>query len=252
MTSVPRTLGGHTIPVGVELNELHAHEFGPRVVGERHPVAGALPGIGGHFPGLAQSPRGEDDRPGAEEDELAGRTPVRERAGHPASHHDQPEDRTLHEDVGAFVNGVVLERPDHLQPRPVADMRQPAVGVSPERTLVHASVFRPIEEGAPGLELSHPIRSLRGVRPGHSPVAQPFPASHRVAEMDLPIVFRAVVAECGRHPALGHDGVRLAEQRLADESHGCAGLDGRDRRAEPGAAGSDHEDIMLVAFWNLH
>ena len=66
--------------------------------------------------------------------------------------------------------------------------------------------------------------------------------------MDLPIVFGTVVAERGRHPALGHHRVRLSEQRLADESHGCAGLDGRDRRAEPGASGSDHEDVMLVAF----
>ena len=147
---------------------------------------------------------------------------------------------------------MILKGPDHLQPRPVADVCQPPVGVSPERTLVHASVLRPIEEGAPGLEFSHAIRRLPGVRPGHAPIAQPFPAPHGVAEMDLPIVFGAVVAERGGHPAFGHDRVCLAEQRLADESHGCAGLDGRDRRAEPCASGSDHEDVMLVAFWNLH
>ena len=50
----------------------------------------------------------------------------------------------------------------------------------------------------------------------------------------------------GGDAALGHDGVRLAEQRLADDGGAHARLAGRDRGAQAGAAGADDEDVVVV------
>ena len=46
--------------------------------------------------------------------------------------------------------------------------------------------------------------------------------------------------------ALGHDGVGLAEQRLADEPDRRAARRRLDRRAQPGPAGADDEDVVRV------
>ena len=64
-------------------------------------------------------------------------------------------------------DGPVLERPDHLQPGPVADVGQPRVGVAAERPLEDPPVPRPVEDGAPQLELADPIGRLhaRGAGP---------------------------------------------------------------------------------------
>ena len=79
---------------------------------------------------------------------------------------------------------------------------------------------------------------------GHPRVVQELAADHRVAEVDLPRVRRGDVAERRRDPALGHHGVGLAEQRLADEADVGAGILGRDRRAQAGSAGTDDEDVV--------
>ncbi len=44
--------------------------------------------------------------------------------------------------------------------------------------------------------------------------------------------------------ALGHHGVGLAQQRLADEADVGAGILGRDRGAQPGPTGTDDEDVV--------
>src|SRR5262249_51121286 len=70
-------------------------------------------------------------------------------------------------------------------------------------------------------------------------------AAHGVAEVDLPVVAGVDVAHRGGHAALGHDGVRLAEQRLGD--HACRELlrAALDRGAQAGAAGADDEHVVI-------
>jgi hypothetical protein len=47
--------------------------------------------------------------------------------------------------------------------------------------------------------------------------------------------------------ALRHDGVRLAEEGLADRGRPDPLAVGFDRRAQPGAARADDDDVVLVA-----
>jgi hypothetical protein len=55
------------------------------------------------------------------------------------------------------------------------------------------------------------------VQLGHPEVVQELAAAHGVAEVHHPVVARVHVAHGGGRAALGHDRVRLAEQRLRDD-----------------------------------
>ena len=70
--------------------------------------------------------------------------------------------------------------------------------------------------------------------------------------MDLPVVAVVHVRERRRDAPFGHDGVRLAEKRLADQPDGDAGRGGFDRGAQTRAAGADHEDLVLVRLVLRH
>ena len=88
-------------------------------------------------------------------------------------------------------DGAVLERPDHLEPGPVADVGEPRVRVPAERPLEDPAVARPVEDRAPPLELAHPVRRLLRVELGHPRVVEELAADHRVAEVGLPGVLGA-------------------------------------------------------------
>jgi hypothetical protein len=53
-----------------------------------------------------------------------------------------------------------------------------------------------------------------GVQLGHAPVVQVLAAAHRVGEVHRQLSRSSTLRHRRRHAALGHDGVRLAEQRL--------------------------------------
>src|SRR5687767_7654553 len=134
------------------------------------------------------------------------------------------------------MDPVLLERPDHLETRAIPNMSETRVLVTAEVALEDAAVLRAIEEGAPGLELVHAVGRFHRVELRHAPLVQVAAALHRVAEVDLPVVLRLDVAERRRDAAFGHDGVRLAEQRLADQADADTHRARFDRRAETGAA----------------
>ena len=175
---------------------------------------------------------------------VPGRPPVPERAGRPVRAHHQPVDRALHVDLDAERDGVVLERPDHLEAGPVADMGEAGVRVTTERPLQDAPVRRAVEDGPPQLELANAIGRLQRMELGHLRVVQELAADHRVAEMDLPRVRGGDVAHRRGDAALGHHRMGLAEQRLADEPDIRAGCLGRDRGAQPCPTGTDDEDVV--------
>ena len=110
------------------------------------------------------------------------------------------------------MHGLVLKRADQLKAGPVADVHQPPVRVTAERTLVHPPIWRAVEDAAPVLEFGHPVGRLLGVQLGHVPVVQVLGTEHRVLEVDLPVIFRFYVSERGGDSALGHHRVSLAEQ----------------------------------------
>ena len=97
-----------------------------------------------------------------------------------------------------------------------------------EVALADQAVGGAVEQGAPLLQLPHPLGRLLGVQLGHAPVVEQLAAAHGVAEVDLPVVFGLQVAHGRGDAALGHHGVRLAEQALADDGGPGAGVVGGD------------------------
>jgi hypothetical protein len=123
---------------------------------------------------------------------------------------------------------------------------QAGVAVATEVALGDAPVLGAVEQRTPALQLVDPVGRLLGVDLRHAPVVEHFAAAHGVAEVDLPVVLGPDVAHGGGHAALGHDGVRLAEQRLAHQRHAQAALLGLDGGAQSGAAGADDDDVVVV------
>ena len=111
----------------------------------------------------------------------------------------------------------LLERPDQLEACAVADVGQAGVAVATEVTLEDPAVRGAVEKRTPTLELVDAVRCLLGVQLGHAPVVEHLPAPHRVAEVHHPVVLGPHVSHGGRGTTFGHDRVRLAEKRLADQ-----------------------------------
>ena len=65
----------------VELDELHVDQGGAGPQGQGVAVAGVLPRVGRHLPGLPDAARGQDHRGRLEDDEPPGFPPVAERPG---------------------------------------------------------------------------------------------------------------------------------------------------------------------------
>ena len=101
-----------------------------------------------------------------------GRPPVAERPPDAVRAGDQARDRALHVDLDPERDRPVLEGPDHLESRPVADMGQAGVGVAAKRPLEDPAIGRSVEDGAPGLPLADPVGSLGGMELGHGRVVE--------------------------------------------------------------------------------
>ena len=186
--------------------------------------------------------------------------PVAEGPGDPAVVAlEQPGDRALGEDldprlgVARLADVLLLQRhdlllqgADQLEAGAVADVGEPRVLVAAEVALADPAVLGAVEQRAPGLELPDPVGRLLRVQLGHPPVVEELAAAHGVAEVHLPVVVAVDVAHRGGDAALGHHGVRLAEQRLADHRGPLALRARLDRRPQPGAARADDDDVVGV------
>jgi hypothetical protein len=243
----PAHAGGPDHPRRVELHHLHVHELGPRVVGEDDAVAGPLPRVGGHLEDAAPAAGSHDHGLRLEVDERARLAGVGERSHHAAAAVlQEPGNGGLHVDPRVGREYLLLERPDHLEPGPVADVAEPAVGVPAEGALGDPALRRPVEERPPLLKLDNPLGGLLREVLDHPPVVEELAAVHRVDKVLAPGVVGVDVAHGGGDAALGHDGVRLAEERFRDDPDREAALGGRDRRPQPRAAGADDQDIVLA------
>ena len=150
------------------------------------------------------------------------------------------------------MDALVLEGPDHLQAGAVADVGEPRVGMPAEVALEDAAVLGAVEDGAPLLQLADPVGRLLGVELGHPPLVEELAAAHRVAEVDLPAIASVGAGQGRGDPALGHDRVGLAQERLADQRRLRPLRRGLDRRPETRAAGADDHDVVLVLFVFVH
>ena len=66
--------------------------------------------------------------------------------------------------------------------------------------------------------------------------------------MHLPVVFGIDIAHGRRDAAFGHDRMRFAEQRFANQRGFNALRRGLDRGAQTRAAGADDDDVVFVGF----
>ena len=209
----------------VELHRLHVDDVGPGPDGHGMAVAHRLPAVGGVLPRLADRSGGQHDGLGGEDDHVAGGAHVADGARDTAlAVGQEPEDLALHEDVDPHRHRLLLQGADELEPGAVAHVGQAGEAVPAEVTLEDAPVLGAVEQGAPALQLQHAVGRFLGVQLGHAPVVQHLAAAHGVAEVDLPIVVRVDVAHGGCHAALGHDGVGLAQEGLADQRCAQAAL----------------------------
>ena len=183
-----------------------------------------------------------------ENDEAALLAPVGESAGDAVAVLEQPRDGALHVHVDALMHAAVLQSADHFEAGAVADMAEPLEGVAAEGALQDVAALGAIEERAPLFELAHAVGRFLGVELGHAPVVEEFAAAHGVAEVRAPVVGFVHVAHRRGNAAFGHHRVRFAEQRLADHAHARALRESLDRRAQPGAARTDNQDVVLVGF----
>ena len=140
------------------------------------------------------------------------------------------------------------KRADHFQAGAVADVREARITVAAEIALENFAVLRAVKHRAPGFEFVDARRRFLRVEFGHAPVVDVLAAAHGVGEMDVPVVAVVHVAHRRRHAALGHDGVRLAEQRFADQPDLHARRRGFDGRAQARAARADDEHVVFKCF----
>src|ERR1700752_3178063 len=142
------------------------------------------------------------------------------------------------------MDAVVLERANHLETGAVADVSQARITMSAEVPLKDSAVFCAVEKRAPRFKFAYALWGFLRVKLRHAPVVKVLAATHRIGEVDAPVVAIIDIAERTGHPALGHNGVRFAQQRFAYHSPfrpRCCGFDGRTQAC---AARSDHQDIV--------
>ena len=164
----------------------------------------------------------------------------------------ETDDLALHEDVDADGHRAVLQGPDHLETRAVADVGEASVAMASEVPLQDPAVRGAVEQRPPLLELEDPVGRFEGVDLSHAPVVQHLAAAHGVAEVDLPVVLRPDAAERRGDATFGHHGVGLAEKGLAHQCRASAQLACLDSSPEPRAAGADDHDVEVVPLGVSH
>ena len=227
----------------MELHHFRVEHLGPGVEAYGDAVAGAFPGVRGDLEDAAPAAGRQDDSLRAEGHEAPVDPVVADGAHHPLAILQQAGERHLHVYLDAELDHAILQAADHLQAGAIAHVAETPVRMRAKSALQDAAVRRPVEDRAVSLQLVHPVRRLLGVQLRHPPVVDQLAASHGVLEVDLPVVVGVDVPQCRGDAALGHDGVRLTEQRLADDGDPRPGRGGLDRSPQPGAAGADHEDV---------
>ena len=193
----------------MELHELHVLQFRAGIVGKRVAVARVLPAVARDLVSSPDAARREHHRLRAKRHESPALALVAEGADDAATVLEQSNDRALHVHVDPLVDPMILERPDHLETRAIAHVREPRIAMAAEIPLEDAPVLRPIEHRAPGLELANPVGRLFRVQLRHAPVVDVLPAPHGVGEVDLPVVAVVDVGHRRRNAAFGHHSVRL-------------------------------------------
>src|SRR5271170_8104016 len=105
---------------------------------------------------------------------------------------------------------MVLQRTDHLQSRPISNVRQPGIAMPAKIALQDAAIARAIEKGTPGFEFTHTGGSFFGMELCHAPVIQILTPAHSVGKVNAPAVPVVYIRHGRGYSALCHHGVCFA------------------------------------------
>jgi hypothetical protein len=211
-------------------------------------VASAFPTVARDLVRASETARRQHDRARAEHAESTTLAFVADHAGRASVSQEQPHNGELHVDADAAVHTVILQCADHFQAGAIANVGKARIAMAAEVALQDAAVAGAIEHRAPRLQLAHAIGRFFRVQFGHPPVVDVLAAAHRVGEVHFPAVAVVDVGERRRDATFRHDGVGFAEQRFADQPNLHAGGGCFDGGAKTGAAGADHENVVIVSL----
>ena len=121
------------------------------MVGERVPVAGVLPAVGGDLVRPSDAAGGENDRLRAKHLEAPPLAVVAERTDDAFTVLEQRDDGALHVHVDPAMHAVILQRADHLEPGAIAHVGEARIPMSAKVALEDAAIRCPVEERAPRL-----------------------------------------------------------------------------------------------------
>src|SRR5882762_10027610 len=133
-------------------------------------------------------------------------------ACYPIAVFQQGHNRVFHEDVQAEVYPMVLQCANHLQASPVTHMRQPWIPMTTEIPLKDLAIGGAIEDRAPRFQLADTRGRFFSVQLGHPPTVQVLTSTHRVCEVDAPVISVVDVRKRGGDSAFRHYGMRFAKQ----------------------------------------
>jgi hypothetical protein len=86
----------------------------------------------------------------------------------------------------------------------------------------------------------------------HAPVVEHLAATHRIAEMYLPVITRVSIGQGRRNPPFRHDRMGFSQQGLTDQADRHPMGRRLDCSTQPGAASADDNDIMFMRFVSVH
>ena len=164
----------------------------------------------------------------------------------------QIDDRVLHVDRDAQMDGVVLQRANQLQAGAIADVREARVAVAAEVALVDAAVRGAIEHGAPRLELADAIGRLCAWSSAIRQLLTYWPPRIVSAKCTCQLSRSSLLPIAAAMPPSAITVCALPSKRLADEADRDASRGSFDRGAQAGAAGADDQHVVAIRVRRAH
>ncbi len=228
----------------MELHELDVLQRQPGAQRHRHPVARAGVGVRGRAVEAADPAGGEDGRLAADRLQAAVQEVPRDHALAAVVVDDELPGEVLLVDRDVALDELLVEHLDQHVARDVRRVDRAGRARGAERTLREPAVLGAGEDGSPVLELVDVAGRLAAEDLDRVLVAEVVGALDRVEGVDLGVVL-GCVSERRVDAALGRAGVASRRVELRDDGDIGARVVGCDRCAHAGAAGPDHDDIVL-------
>ena len=237
----------------MELDELHVHQVGAGVVGERVAVAGVFPAVARDLVGAADAAGRQHDRLRPKQLEAPALALVAERADDAVAVLEQPDDRALHVHVDPLVDAVILQRADHLEAGAVADVGEARIAVAAEVALQDAC--RPSSDRRRAPQASSSRTRSGASFACSSAMRQLFtywPPRIVSAKWTFQLSRSSTLASAAAMPPSAITVCALPSSDLQTSPTDTPAADGFDGRPQPRAAGADDEHVVFVGLVFRH